>query len=160
MKLKLAITGPRSLLPGTETHVTVFLDHLATWAKNGYSFEIICGGAAGVDTIAAEYARKLGMEVQIVKPDYLSYAGYIAPLVRNAEIAHRSDDVHAFWHGKPYGGTLSTMWMAKQLGRNVGWNLIDQNVSSEEAIAAWEQVLSDPPSHWVNAFVLWRGKKK
>ncbi len=64
--------------------------------------EIVSGGARGVDTLAAEYARAHGLKLTEFLPDYNSF-GRVAPLVRNKEIVNYSDAVIAFWDGKSRG---------------------------------------------------------
>ncbi len=63
---------------------------------------IISGGAKGIDTCAAEYAKENGLELFEIRPDYSRYKK-AAPLVRNKEIVSISDCVIAFWDGKSRG---------------------------------------------------------
>ncbi len=64
--------------------------------------EIISGGARGIDTCAAEYARAHGIKLTEIFPDYKRY-GRAAPIVRNREIIERSDIVIALWDGRSRG---------------------------------------------------------
>jgi len=64
--------------------------------------EIVSGGAVGVDTCAAEYARANGLKLTAFLPEYDVY-GRRAPLVRNIAIIDRADMVLAFWDGKSRG---------------------------------------------------------
>ncbi len=64
--------------------------------------EIVSGGAAGVDRLAAVYAREKGIPLTEFLPDYGRY-GRGAPLRRNAEIAAYADGVLAFWDGRSRG---------------------------------------------------------
>ena len=70
--------------------------------------EIVSGGAKGVDSSAAEYARKNGIKLTEFLPDYAKY-GRGAPIVRNRQIVDYSDRVIAFWDGKSRG----TEWVIK-----------------------------------------------
>lgn len=78
---------------------------------------VISGGAIGVDTEAAESARKYGFRVIEVLPDYNTY-GRRAPLVRNKLIAEKCDRMVAFWDGKSRG-TYHAMRCAMDLGKPV-----------------------------------------
>lgn len=64
--------------------------------------EIISGGAAGIDTLAREYALAHGLRLTELLPEYERY-GRRAPLVRNTEIVNRADAVLAFWDGRSHG---------------------------------------------------------
>lgn len=69
--------------------------------------EIVSGGAKGVDTYAAEYARKNGIKLTELLPQYEVY-GRAAPIVRNHQIVEYADEVLAFWDGSSKG-TLSVI---------------------------------------------------
>lgn len=64
--------------------------------------EIVSGGAHGVDTGAADYARANGLRLTEFRPDYQTY-GRAAPLLRNLQIIAYSDLVLAFWDGSSPG---------------------------------------------------------
>ena len=64
--------------------------------------EVVSGGARGVDSIAARYAREHGLKLTEFLPDYDKY-GRGAPLVRNRLIVDYADIVIAFWDGKSRG---------------------------------------------------------
>ena len=64
--------------------------------------EIVSGGAKGVDSCAAEYAKKKGLKLTEFLPQYERYKRG-APLVRNMEIIMYADKVIAFWDGKSKG---------------------------------------------------------
>ena len=70
---------------------------------------VISGGAAGIDTCAAEFARKSGLKLIEIVPDYKLY-GKMAPLIRNDQIIEMADFVIAFWDGKSKG----TSYVIKQ----------------------------------------------
>lgn len=78
---------------------------------------VVTGGARGVDAAAEDAARKRGLEVVVVTPDYSSY-GHIATKVRNSVIARMADKVTAFWDGLS-GGTANTLAWAAVWGRPV-----------------------------------------
>ncbi len=76
---------------------------------------IISGGAVGVDTLAAEYAREAGIPLTEFRPDYERY-GRSAPLRRNSRIVAAADVVLAFWDGKSRG-TMDTVRKARAAGK-------------------------------------------
>lgn len=73
---------------------------------------IISGGARGIDTLAAMYARKHGMKLLEFRPDYATY-GRSATFVRNRQIVDEADVVIAFWNGTSRG-TKYTIEYAKK----------------------------------------------
>lgn len=58
--------------------------------------EIVSGGAAGVDTLAAELAKLKNIPLRVYPPDYEKY-GKQAPLKRNLQIVEHCDNLIAFW---------------------------------------------------------------
>lgn len=74
--------------------------------------EIVSGGAVGVDTCAAEYAKENGIKVTVFLPEYERF-GRAAPIVRNKKIVDHADKVIAFWDGKSKG-TLSVIKYAEK----------------------------------------------
>lgn len=63
---------------------------------------IISGGARGIDTLAAQFARKHGMKLLEFRPDYATY-GRGATFIRNRRIVDEADGVIAFWNGTSRG---------------------------------------------------------
>ena len=64
--------------------------------------EIVSGGAAGIDTCAAVFAKERGIPLKEFLPQYDRF-GRAAPLVRNKQIVEYADEVIAFWDGKSKG---------------------------------------------------------
>ncbi len=64
--------------------------------------EIISGGAVGVDSSAAAFAKKRGIPLTEILPDYEKW-GRRAPIVRNIDIVDAADVVLAFWDGSSRG---------------------------------------------------------
>lgn len=89
--MKIAVIGSRDI---------TFLD-LETYLPWDAD-EIVSGGARGVDTCAANYARRHRLKLTEFLPDYETY-GKIAPLMRNLEIIDYADEVYAFWDGMSRG---------------------------------------------------------
>ena len=81
--------------------------------------QVVSGGAAGPDTLGAEWARAHGVPLRVLRPDYRAH-GPAAPHVRNAEIVAAADVVLVVWDGKSRG-TLSAARAAARLGRRCEW---------------------------------------
>lgn len=77
--------------------------------------EIVSGGAKGVDSCAASYAKENGRKLTVFLPQYERY-GRAAPIVRNKEIVDYADKIVAFWDGKSKG-TLSVIKYAEKMGK-------------------------------------------
>ena len=77
--------------------------------------EIVSGGAAGVDSCAAEYAKQNGIKLTEFMPKYERY-GRAAPILRNREIVDYTDKIVAFWDGSSRG-TLSVIKYAEKIGK-------------------------------------------
>lgn len=73
---------------------------------------IISGGARGIDTHAAQFARKHGIKLLEFRPDYATY-GRGATFVRNRLMVDMADVVVAFWNGSSRG-TKYTIEYAKK----------------------------------------------
>ena len=89
--MKLAIIGSRNIQ----------IDDLSPYIPSDCD-EIISGGARGVDTCAAEYARAHGLKLTEFLPDYQKL-GRAAPIVHNRAIVDAADEVLAFWDGSSRG---------------------------------------------------------
>ena len=77
--------------------------------------EIVSGGAKGVDSCAAEYAKESGKKLTVFLPQYDRY-GRAAPIVRNKKIVDYADKIIVFWNGKSKG-TLSVIKYAEKVGK-------------------------------------------
>ena len=102
--MKMAILGSRNLTNiALEKYVLDDVD------------EIVSGGAVGVDSCAAEYAKFRKIKLTEFIPEYERY-GRAAPIVRNKKIVDYADKVIAFWNGKSKG-TLSVIQYAQKTGK-------------------------------------------
>lgn len=70
--MRVAVIGSRSIL------TTEIGDYISD------ADEIVSGGAIGVDSCAAEYAKRNGLRLRVFLPQYEKY-GRAAPIVRNKE---------------------------------------------------------------------------
>ena len=94
--MKIAVIGSRSL---KNVSLESYLPPDCT--------EIVSGGARGIDTVAAVYAREHDIPLTEFLPDYPRY-GRGAPLKRNAQIADYADGALVFWDGSSRG-TMHTV---------------------------------------------------
>lgn len=104
--MKLAIIGSRTIC---NINIADYIMERPT--------EIISGGAKGIDTLAAKYAKENNIPITEFLPDYAKY-GKAAPIVRNQLIINNSDKVIAFWNGKSRG-TLTSINMARKAGKPI-----------------------------------------
>ncbi|MFC6223912.1 SLOG family protein [Hymenobacter artigasi] len=102
-----AVVGSRSIVK-----CTALTARLAELAPD----QVVSGGAAGVDSLAAAWARTHGVPLLELRPDYATHGPTAATHVRNAEIVRRASLVLVVWDGKSKG-TLSTLKAARRLGR-------------------------------------------
>ena len=77
--------------------------------------QVVSGGAAGVDGLAAAWARANGVPLLELRPDYAAHGPTAATHVRNAEIVKRATLVLVVWDGQSKG----TLRAARRLGRPV-----------------------------------------
>ena len=104
--MKAAVIGSRGLA----------VDNLGDYLPEGTD-EIVSGGAKGIDTCAAEFARANNIKLTEFLPDYKRF-GRGAPLKRNITIIEYADTVLAFWDGKSKG-TAFVIDSAKKLGKEI-----------------------------------------
>lgn len=102
--MKIAVIGSRNLK----------IENLADFLPKDCT-EIVSGGAKGVDSSAAEFAKAHGIKLTEFLPQYSTY-GKAAPIVRNKQIADYADLVLAFWDGKS-AGTHSVIRYCEKTGK-------------------------------------------
>lgn len=106
-QMRTAIIGSR--------HIT---DFNLTRALEGLTItEIISGGAAGVDTLAEEFAQSHGLPLTIFPADWKQQGPKAGPL-RNKQIVESCEQLLAVWDGSSKG-TDTTIRMAQQAGKPV-----------------------------------------
>ena len=101
--MKVAVIGSRN----------IFATDIGAYISDGD--EIVSGGAVGVDSCAAEYAKKNGLKLTVFLPQYERY-GRAAPIVINKKIVDYADKIIAFWDGKSKG-TLSVIKYTEKTGK-------------------------------------------
>ncbi|MBQ8523684.1 MAG: hypothetical protein IJ457_03590 [Clostridia bacterium] len=102
--MKIAIVGSRN----------INVDNIGLYVSD--ADEIVSGGAVGVDSCVAEYAKMNGIKLTEFLPEYVLY-GRVAPIVRNKKIVDYADKVIAFWNGSSKG-TLSVIKYAEKTGKD------------------------------------------
>ena len=108
--MKIAVIGSRSI-----TDAAALAEMLAPYAER--VTEVISGGAAGVDTLAREWAHRHGKPLRELRPDYRRH-GSRAPLLRNQQIVAAADQVFILWDGSS-SGTAYTKREAERQGKPV-----------------------------------------
>ena len=101
--MKIAVVGSRDI---TEIDLAPYLTDCD---------EIVSGGARGVDTCAAEYAKAHGLKLTEFLPEYSRF-GRAAPILRNQQIVDYADRILILWDGKSHG-TASVIQYAKKAGK-------------------------------------------
>lgn len=64
--------------------------------------EIVCGCAAGADTLGADWAHDSGVPVKFFHPDWNAHGKAAGP-IRNQLMAEYADGLMAFWEGRSPG---------------------------------------------------------
>lgn len=107
--MKLAVVGSRDFsdLSKVEAVLTVDINRIT---------EIVSGGARGVDTAGAEFAKKHGIKLKIFLPDWDKF-GRAAGMIRNKQIVDYCDELIAFWDGKS-NGTRNSLMLAQDRKKN------------------------------------------
>ena len=106
--MRVSITGSRSFVISFDD----ITQHLPVDTTT-----IISGGAVGVDTVAASYAREHRLELVVIRPDYALADKRLAPLLRNTTIVYQADFCLFFWDGVSRG-TSHTISEARRLGKH------------------------------------------
>jgi hypothetical protein len=113
--VKLAVVGSRSITDKRRIFSTL---------KDYYSahddLTIVSGGAKGVDSIAAEFAKENGLSLIEIRPKWRVNGVFdkSAGFKRNVDIWKEADAGVAFWDGKSKG-TAHSFDLAKQYGKHL-----------------------------------------
>ncbi len=78
---------------------------------------VISGGARGADALAARFAGRCGLPLEVIPADWKRHGRKAGP-VRNAEIVERADVLVAFWDGLSRG-TRDSITRARLAGKRV-----------------------------------------
>lgn len=117
----LLVVGSRSITD--YWYVKGKLDHLIGPIRDKYRFQVVSGGANGVDKLAEKYAKENRFEMRVMPAEwkYGKRAGYIRNDAMHEYIsgfAHRG--CVAFWDGSTKSkGTLHSLELAKKHGNPI-----------------------------------------
>lgn len=109
--MKIAIIGSR------ECSNIDFAGNLEAVLNVSKDDTIISGGAKGIDTLAANYAKENNLNLIEFLPDYKKN-GRAATFIRNREIVDNSTIVVAFWNGNSKG-TKYTLDYARKKDKRI-----------------------------------------
>jgi YspA, cpYpsA-related SLOG family len=113
-RVVLAVIGSRTMVDQQ-----LFDETIEKWVKKyGEPDEIVSGGAVGADTMAEVYAREHDIQITVFRPDYATYPGKYAPIVRNTQIIEHCTNVLAF-PSRSGSGTQDSLRKAKRFKRKV-----------------------------------------
>ena len=116
--LKIIIAGSRTITDYDQLVYALTGAIQAGILTSADSFEIVSGGAIGVDTLARRYATEFGLKLTEMKPQYKGPNDRGAPLRRNKDIANYGDVLIAIWNGYSTG-TNDIIQYTKSLGKPV-----------------------------------------
>ncbi|MDR1297686.1 MAG: DUF2493 domain-containing protein [Deltaproteobacteria bacterium] len=95
--MRLVIFGGRTITDMAEVEKA-----MEEWGRLAEVTEIVSGAAAGVDTLAVEYAEKHGLHCELFPADWVRYKRKAGP-IRNEQMARYADFGVAVWDGKSRG---------------------------------------------------------
>ena len=78
---------------------------------------VISGGARGADAMAARFAERHGLPLEVIAADWSRHGRKAGP-VRNTEIVNRADVIVAFWDGLSRG-PRDSITKARTAGKRV-----------------------------------------
>lgn len=109
-----AIIGSRSI---TTLNLDWYLD-------KDRIFQVVSGGANGVDSLVEKWAKKNKIDFVAFLPQYKIYGGKWAPIKRDEDMINYCDELIAFWDGKSPGTKYSINYAIK-MGRKVNVHIIE-----------------------------------
>ena len=110
-----AVVGSRSV-----TSCPTLLARLDGLLAAGELGQVVSGGARGVDSLVAGWARAHAVALAELRPDYRAH-GAGAPHVRNAALVRRAGLVLVVWDGVSQGTLSAAPAQAARLGRRCEW---------------------------------------
>jgi hypothetical protein len=116
--LKIIIAGSRTITDYSALVHALTNAIKANVITPAQSFEIVSGGAKGVDMLARRYATEFNYKLTEMKPQYKGNYDRGAPLRRNIDIANYGDVLIAIWDGISPGTKHIIEYMQK-LGKPV-----------------------------------------
>lgn len=98
--MRLLVSGSRGWCDDATT--TLIHSKLNEFHEKDCITTLISGHAKGGDTIAEQWANKMGIPIEIHKPDWKQY-GRSAGMMCNIKMINAADYVVAFWDGTSKG---------------------------------------------------------
>jgi hypothetical protein len=111
--MKLAVVGSRNIVD----EKLIFDSINSIISEVDDEIIIISGGARGVDSIAAKWAKNNNIKLIEIKADW-NRLGKAAGMIRNKDIIKNCDIVLAIWDGVSKG-TAHSIQLGKSLNKNV-----------------------------------------
>lgn len=121
--LKIIIAGSRTITDYSQLALAIMGAIKAGIITANQSFEIIHGGAIGVDMLAARYANDYNYKPIEMKPQYLHKNDRGAPLRRNQDMGNYGDVLVAIWDGTS-PGTRHIINYMNSLGKPVHVHIV------------------------------------
>lgn len=128
--MKIGIVGSRSITSTKEVEQALWS---SPWfqsrgmippSKWGQTF--VSGGADGVDASAEVIADDLGIDIDVIEPDYSEWSGEHPAKQRNTEIVEQSNVIVAVWDGHS-NGTRDTIDKALDRGVPLYVEVVNDN---------------------------------
>ena len=99
------------------------------FAKENNAEEVVCGCAAGADSLGAKWAKERGIPVKEFPAEWDVF-GKKAGILRNHDMGNYADFLVAFWDGQS-AGTRDMISYMKQIGKH--GTVIKYEISSNES---------------------------
>ena len=99
MSLKIVIAGSRTITDYNHLLTAISQAVKEQTITPAVSFELVSGGAIGVDTLARRFANENNLILTEMKPIYNGPNDRGAPLRRNCDMAEYGDVLVAVWDG-------------------------------------------------------------
>lgn len=110
--MKIVIAGGRNFADWE--YFMGYMTTLPKWIGED-DFEVVSGGATGVDKMGEEFAHLFGLKLKVFPADWEAHGRAAGP-IRNEQMAQYADGVIAFWDGKSKG-TANMIATARRLGK-------------------------------------------
>lgn len=95
--MKVIIAGSRTITNYSELYAAI--------AESLFEIdEVVCGGAAGVDSIGRDWAMESGIPVRTFQAKWVEH-GKVAGPIRNQQMAEYADALILIWDGKSKGSS-------------------------------------------------------
>lgn len=101
---RIIVAGSRSITGrDAEVAVDAAMSQITAGGANRGMYEIVTGGAEGIDQAGKEWAKRYQCQYTEFKPEWDKHPGKSAGAVRNAEMAKYADKLVAIWDGESNG---------------------------------------------------------